>query len=153
MDGEKAEFKKQKYNHFYMDVAKRVSQMSHAVRLKVGSVLVKNSNIISFGWNGMPAGWNNDCEDIIELHEDGGHVLKTKPEVLHSEANCLMKIAKSSISSEGADLFVTHAPCLDCAKLIYQSGISRVWYGSAYRDRAGVEFLKHSGVEVEQLDT
>jgi len=137
--------KKEKYNQFYMDIADRVSQMSYAVRLQVGSVLVKNDNIISYGWNGTPRGWDNNCESVLD---DGS--LKTKPEVLHSEANCLSKIAKSTISSEGATLFCTHAPCIDCAKMIYQAGIFTVYYRNEYRSTDGLEFLKRSGVDVIQ---
>jgi dCMP deaminase len=95
----------------------------------------------------MPSGWDNNCE--YEL-EDG--TIKTKPEVLHAESNAISKLARSSESGLDADLFVTHSPCLDCAKLIYQSGIRRVYYANAYRDDSGISFLKNSGVEVEQLD-
>lgn len=166
MDGEKVEFKKQKYNQFYMDIAERVSQMSYAVRLQVGSVLVKDDNIISYGWNGTPSGWDNNCEykeypdkydknyeyrDLyFPLQEPDGtyYRLQTRPEVLHSEANCISKIAKSAMSSKGATLFCTHAPCLDCAKLIHQAGINSVYYRNAYRSTDGIEFLKKSGVDV-----
>ena len=136
----------------YMDTARIFAELSHARRLHVGAIVVKDDRIISIGYNGMPAGWDNDCEDIIELHEDGGHVYKTKPEVLHAESNSISKLARSSESGLNADIFITHAPCLDCAKLIYQSGIKHVWYGTAYRDNYGVEFLQKSGVEVTKLD-
>jgi dCMP deaminase len=117
----------------------------------VGAIIVKDDRIISIGYNGMPAGWDNDCEDQI-YHEDGFHItLKTKPEVLHAETNAIAKLARSSESGLDSDLFVTHAPCLDCAKLIYQAGIKRVWFGAAYRDGAGVDFLRTSGIEVEQV--
>jgi dCMP deaminase len=143
--------------------------MSYAVRLKVGSVLVKGDNIISYGWNGMPAGWDNNCEyreyppkfgigngeyndfgyDLID--EDGKmYRLVTRPEVLHSEANCISKIAKSNESSDGATLFCTHAPCLDCAKLIHQAGINSVYYRTAYRSTDGITFLEKSGITVNQ---
>ena len=96
----------------------------------------------------MPAGWDNDCEDVLV---DGiSSVLKTKPEVLHAESNAIAKLAKSNDSGDGADLFITHSPCLECAKLIYQSGISRVYYGEKYRDDSGIKFLKKSGIEVIQ---
>ena len=117
----------------------------------MGAIVVKDDRIISIGYNGMPAGWDNNCEEVIEQHEDGGQVLKTKPEVLHAEANAITKLAKSIESGFNADLFVTHAPCMGCAKLIYQSGIKRVVYGEAYRDDSGVKFLKASGVTVEHL--
>ena len=124
----------------------------------MGAIVVKDDRIISIGYNGMPAGWDNDCEDeTVELYSDykgaiHRTVLKTKPEVLHAESNCIAKLAKSTESGLGAALFVTHAPCLQCAKLIYQSGISCVYYSQQYRDDAGVMFLTRSGVEVEQLD-
>jgi dCMP deaminase len=94
---------------------------------KWGCVVVKDNTIIGIGYNGMPSGWTNDCEDVIQLSDDTVE-LKTKSEVLHAETNALAKIAKSTNSSEGSSLFVTHAPCLDCAKLIYQSGINSVYY-------------------------
>jgi dCMP deaminase len=96
----------------------------------------------------MPSGWTNDCEDIIEVHEDGGVVTKTKSEVLHAETNALAKIARSTNSSEGASLFVTHAPCIDCAKLIHQSGINSVYYRNSYRDELGINFLNQCGLKV-----
>ena len=133
-----------------MDWAKRTAQLSHARRLQVGSVIVKDDSVISYGYNGMPAGWDNNCEDTV-WHSDGERTLKTKPEVLHAESNAIAKLAKSHNSGSGADLFVTHSPCLDCAKLIYQSGISRVFYSENYRDDAGVRFLEKSGVEVNQI--
>lgn len=148
---------KQKFINLYMDWAKRTAQLSHARRLQVGAVIVKDDSVISYGYNGMPAGWDNNCEDeTVELYsgyEGAIHrtVLKTKPEVLHAESNAIAKLAKSNNSGNGADLFVTHMPCLDCAKIIYQSGISRVWYSEKYRDDAGIKFLKKSGITVNQL--
>lgn len=134
-----------------MDIAQRTAELSHARRLKVGSIIVKEDRIISIGYNGMPAGWDNNCEN--ELHQPVGRVdLVTKPEVLHAETNAIAKLARSGDSGLDADLFVTHAPCLDCAKLIYQSGIRRVYFGQAYRDTAGVDFLKNSNIQVEQID-
>lgn len=169
---------KQKYIDLYMDWARRCAQLSHARRLQVGAVIVKDDTVISYGYNGMPASWDNNCEDIVwdtgaggwldpeefdarypfeAWHEEAGrnvrYGLKTKPEVLHAESNAVSKLAKSSNSGQGADLFVTHSPCIECAKLIYQSGIKRVWFGQQYRDNSGVEFLKKSGVEVTQLPT
>lgn len=138
---------KQKYIDLYMDWAKRTAQLSHARRLQVGAVVVKDDSVISYGYNGMPAGWDNNCEDKVWT-QDGDYGLKTKPEVLHAESNAIAKLAKSSNSGDGADIFITHAPCLDCAKLIYQSGIRRVWFGQHYRDAAGVKFLEASGVAV-----
>jgi dCMP deaminase len=130
-----------------MDWARRAAQLSLARRLNVGAVIVKDDTVISYGYNGMPAGWDNNCEHILQ---DG--TLKTNPEVLHAESNAIAKLAKSNNSGLGADLFVTHSPCLECAKLIYQSGISRVFYSEDYRDDAGLQFLYKSGLIVEKLD-
>jgi dCMP deaminase len=142
---------KQKYIDLYMDWALRSAQLSHARRLQVGAVIVKDDSVISYGYNGMPAGWDNNCED--EIIDDKWMVtLKTKPEVLHAESNAVAKLARSANSGSGADIFITHAPCLDCAKLIYQSGISSVYYRNSYRDDSGVEFLKKSGIEVKQIN-
>ncbi len=160
-----------------MQTAATFAELSHAKRLHVGAIVVKDDRIISIGYNGMPAGWDNNCEDIKwdagaggwlspeefdeqypyeAWHEEAGrnvrYGLKTKPEVLHAETNAIAKLARSNESGLGADIFITHAPCLDCAKLIYQSGISRVWYGAQYRDSAGVDFLKKSGITVERLE-
>jgi dCMP deaminase len=141
---------KQKLKEAYMKTAATFAELSYAKRLHVGAIIVKDDRIISIGYNGMPAGWDNNCEDVIQ-HSDDTTSLKTKPEVLHAETNAIAKLARSSDSGLGADIFITHAPCLDCAKLIYQSGIGRVWYGAQYRDSSGIEFLQRSGVEVEQL--
>lgn len=136
-----------------MKMAQSVSDLSSAVRLQVGTVIVKD-NVVTFGYNGTPSGWDNVCEDeTVELYsgyEGAIHrtVLKTKPEVLHSEANALMKIAKSTISSEGATLFCTHAPCIDCAKMIHQAGIFTVYYRDTYKNEFGLDFLIKSGVNV-----
>ena len=170
---------KQKMIDAYMKTAAIFAELSHAKRLHVGAIVVKDDRIISIGYNGMPAGWDNDCENVEwcsaggwlsaeEIEEgwpyegtyldadgntmQGRYRLKTKPEVLHAETNAIAKLARSSESGIGADLFVTHSPCLDCAKLIYQSGIKRVWFSEAYRNTDGVEFLKKSGVEVEQYN-
>ena len=166
-----------------MDWAHRAAELSYARRLKVGAVVVKDDTVISYGYNGMPAGWDNNCEDKDYMSRDAGgwlnpdeieerwpfeetivvandnesfettarYRLKTKPEVLHAESNAVAKLAKSHNSGLGADLFVTHAPCIHCAKLIFQSGIARVWFGENYRDDAGIQFLKQSGIEVKQL--
>jgi dCMP deaminase len=157
---------KEKLKKAYMKTAETFAGLSHARRLHVGAIVVKDDRIISIGYNGMPAGWDNDCEDEIPC-EDGeyrrqqlpktadlwkSYNLKTKPEVLHAETNALAKLARSSESGLDSDLFVTHSPCLDCAKIIYQSGIRHVYFGRSYRDNAGVDFLRKSGVTVEQLD-
>jgi len=148
---------KQKFKQLYMDWAERTAQLSHARRLQVGAVIVKDDSVISYGYNGMPAGWDNNCEDEIgQVLDDNGNIiearLKTKPEVLHAESNAIAKLARSTNSGLGATLFVTHAPCLDCAKLIYQSGISSVLYRNSYRNTSGVTFLEKSGVEIEQIE-
>jgi len=133
-----------------MDWARRAAELSNARRLQVGAVIVKDGTVISYGYNGMPAGWDNNCEDEV-YQQDGTAGLKTKLEVLHAESNAIAKLAKSTNSGLDADIFITHAPCLDCAKLIYQSGIRRVYFGQAYRDNSGIEFLQKSGITVNKL--
>jgi dCMP deaminase len=137
---------KTKYKQAYMKTAGIFAELSHAQRLHVGAIIVKDNRVISIGYNGMPSGWDNDCE---YTQEDG--TLKSKAEVLHAETNAIAKLARSTESGLDADLFVTHSPCLDCAKLIYQSGIKRVFYANAYRDNSGIAFLESSGIEVEQV--
>ena len=134
-----------------MDWAHRAAELSYARRLKVGAVVVKDDTVISYGYNGMPAGWDNNCEFEFTDPQTRITELVTRAEVLHAESNAVAKLAKSHNSGLGADLFVTHAPCIHCAKLIYQSGIARVWFGENYRDDAGIQFLKQSGIEVKQL--
>jgi len=170
---------KEKFIKMYMDWALRAAELSHARRLHVGAVIVKDDTVISYGYNGMPAGWDNNCEDVewcsaggwlspeeieegwpyegVYLDADGNEMqsryrLRTKPEVLHAESNAIAKLAKSNNSGLGADLFVTHSPCIECAKLIYQSGIRRVFYRENYRDDTGTEFLQKSRVEVIKVD-
>jgi dCMP deaminase len=142
---------KQKLKEAYMKTAETFAELSHAKRLHVGAIVVKDDRIISIGYNGMPAGWDNNCEDKVWT-PDGDYTLKTKPEVLHAETNAIAKLAKSNESGLGATMFITHAPCLDCAKLIYQSGISSVLYRNSYRDTSGVAFLEKSGVNIEQIE-
>ena len=141
---------KQKYVDAYMKTAETFAELSSARRLHVGAIIVKDNRIISIGYNGMPSGWDNNCEEVIEQHEDGGQVLKTRPEVLHAETNAIAKLARSTESGSDATMFITHAPCLDCAKLVYQSGISSVYYRNSYRDETGVNFLIKAGVEVNK---
>jgi dCMP deaminase len=142
---------KQKFIEAYMDVAERFSKLSSAKRLQVGAIVVKDDRIISIGYNGMPTGWDNTCEDVVEVHEDGGIVTKTKPEVIHAEANAIAKLAKGNESGDGSTMFLTHAPCIDCAKQVYTAGIKKVYYRNSYRDTQGVDFLRKCSVEVEHF--
>ena len=149
---------KPKFQKLYNNIAHEVAKMSHARRLQVGAVIVKDDRVISMGYNGMPAGWDNNCEseetefDLVTKTRTGTGKLTTRPEVLHAESNAIAKLAKSNDSGDGADLFVTHAPCMECSKLIFQSGIGRVYYSRDYRDDSGIKFLKQSGVEVIKHD-
>jgi len=136
---------KPKFIDYYMKIAEVTAGLSYAKRLQVGAVIVKDNQILATGYNGMPSGWENVCE----IADDKG-ILKTKPEVLHAETNAIAKVAQSTESSQGSTLFCTHAPCIECAKLIYQSGIQTLWYKEQYRDDAGVNFLKLSGVNVNR---
>lgn len=129
-----------------MDIAKLSASMSYANRLKVGAVVVKNEKILSTSWNGTPKGWDNSCE--IEI--DGNVV--TKPEVSHAEEMAISKMCKDGISSDGAEIFVTHSPCYNCAKIIFNSGIQVVYYNIPYRDTSGIEFLEKCGVVVIKVD-
>ena len=175
---------KSKFVSAYMDTARRFAELSHARRLKVGAIVVKDDRIISIGYNGMPAGWDNNCEDRDYMNGDAGgwldpkeiyeqwpfveevqeidvddgtfltkrrYRLKTKPEVLHAESNAIAKLAKCGESGLGASLFVTHSPCIQCAKLILQSGIRHVFYSESYRDNSGLTFLEKSGIIVKQI--
>jgi len=147
---------KEKYLDTYMKTAKLFAEHSSAVRKKVGAVVVKNDRIISIGYNGMPSGWDNDCEDEIgHVLDDNGYTvetrLKTKPEVLHAESNAIAKLAKSTESGDGASMFITCSPCIDCAKMIYQSGIKEVFYGEEYRNNDGIDFLNKCGLSVRKL--
>ena len=142
---------KPKHLRAFMQTAQTFAECSTAERAKVGAIIVKDDRIISIGYNGMPSGWDNTCENVIG-YTNNEPVLKTKPEVLHAEANALAKVARSSESSEGAYMFITYSPCLECAKLIYQSGIKKVYYGTQYRETAGLEFLGRCDIEVEQLN-
>lgn len=146
---------KKKFIQAYIDVAERFSQLSTAKRLQVGAIVVKDDRIISIGYNGMPSGWTNDCEEPV-LWKDGQQLIEpmlvSKPEVLHAETNAIAKLARSSESGENASLFVTHQPCLECSKLIYQSGISAVYYAESYRLADGIDFLKKSKIAVTKVE-
>jgi len=138
---------KQKWVDAFMDTAERFAQLSSATRLKVGAVVVKDNRIISIGYNGMPAGWTNECEELVyRIAEEP--ILKTKDEVIHAEANAIVKLARDGESGSGSVMFCTHAPCVQCAKLIYGAGISKMFYRDAYRDNNGLDFLTATGVEV-----
>lgn len=172
---------KQKFINYYMKVAALTSTLSYAKRLQVGAVIVNGNKILATGYNGMPSGWDNNCESFEYMSVDAGgwldpeeiyerwpfveddidpdlgyarrYRLKTKDEVLHAETNAIAKVSASTESSEGATMFCTHAPCINCAKLIYQSGINSLFYRDTYRDVAGIEFLEKSGVSVTKYET
>jgi dCMP deaminase len=161
-----------------MKTAETFAECSTAIRLHVGAIVVKDDRIISIGYNGMPSGWDNNCENVEwcsaggwlsaeEIEEgwpyegtyldadgntmQGRYRLKTKPEVLHAETNAIAKLAKSNESGMGATMFITHAPCLDCAKLVYQSGINTVYYRNSYRNEIGIQFLEKAGVKIGKI--
>lgn len=142
---------KQKWINAFMDTAERFAQLSSAVRLKVGSVVVKDNRIISIGYNGMPSGWTNECEENI--YDVNGDILynKTKDEVIHAEANAIAKLARDGESGLHASLFCTHAPCIQCAKMIYGAGINTVYYRNSYRNTDGVDFLNKCNIKVEMV--
>ena len=153
-----------KLDERYLAMAKEWSKMSHAKRKKVGCLIVKDEQIISDGYNGTPSGFNNDCEEVfytcderdfyrdqewqLDVGKDKFYKLKTKPEVLHAESNALMKLARSTNSSEGATIYCTYSPCFDCAKLIVQSGVKRFVYNETYRNIEGLNLLKKADVEI-----
>ena len=169
-----------KFDTAHMEAAEVYAKLSSARRLKVGCVIVKDNTIIGIGYNGMPSGWDNNCEDKEYMDQTAGgwlsseeieeqwpwseqqlpktenlpwlrYKLVTKPEVLHAETNAIAKLAKSTQSGMGATMFITHAPCLECAKLIYQSGINSVLYRNSYRSDDGINFLQKASVEVEKI--
>ena len=133
----------EKFDKSYLEMAAVWARNSYCKRRQVGALLVKDKMIISDGYNGTPSGFENICED-----EDG----VTKPYVLHAEANAISKVAKSNNSAQGATLYVTASPCIECSNLIIQSGIKRVVYRDQYRLTDGIDLLKRAGVEVEHLD-
>ena len=136
----------------YMEMAKTWSQLSHANRLKVGALIVKNGTIIADGFNGTPSGFENECEEVVNDENGQFKGYQTKWYVLHAEANAIIKIAKSTQSCEGATLYLTNSPCAECSKLILQSGIKRVVYADEYRDTTGIDFLRRAGIEVKKID-
>mgnify|MGYP001113282073 CR=1 FL=1 len=143
---------KEKHKHAYMKTAEIFAECSTAVRAKVGAIIVKDDRIISIGYNGMPSGWDNVCENFVGFDNGGKERLNTKPEVLHAEMNALMKLAKSTESGDGSSIFITHSPCLECAKGIYQSGIKKVYYSVNYRNTDGIDFLEKCNIKIEKLD-
>lgn len=160
---------KEKFIELYKNIAVEVSKLSYAKRLQVGAVIVKDDKIISIGYNGMPSGWANVCEDEISSYdprdykpEDGWKydpntkmysVLKSRPEVLHAERNALDKLTKSGgIGADNATMFCTHAPCLECAKSIYGAGITQFFYQHHYKHIDGLLFLRRCGVIVKELE-
>jgi dCMP deaminase len=134
--------KKYKLDLRYLQMASIWAENSYCKRRKVGALIVKNQMIISDGYNGTPSGFENECENEND---------KTKSYVLHAEANAITKVAKSNNSSEGATLYVTSSPCMECSKLIIQSGIKRVVFKDIYRLQDGIELLKNANIEVEQI--
>lgn len=137
------ENKEVKFDKSYLKMAHVWAENSYCKRRQVGALIVKNRMIISDGYNGTPSGFENVCED-----ETGA----TKQYVLHAEANAITKVAKSNNSSEGATLYITDSPCVECSKLIIQSGISRVVYDREYRIVAGLALLRRAGVQVDHLE-
>lgn len=146
---------KKKFKEAYMDVAERFAKLSYAKKLQVGAIIVKDNRIISIGYNGMPSGWDNNCEDLI-IYEGSHphHQMCSKKEVLHAETNAIAKVAKSNESCDNAAIFCTHEPCLECAKIIMQSGITSVYYRYTYKSNnygSGLDFLKQSNIHVELI--
>jgi len=135
--------KQRKFDQRYLDMARIWAQNSYCQRRQVGALVVKEGMIISDGYNGTPSGFENVCEDENGL---------TKPYVLHAEANAITKLARSSNNSDGATIYITASPCIECAKLIIQSGIKRVVYGEQYRLTDGIELLQRAGIEVVLMD-
>ena len=154
-----------------MKAAEVYAELSSATRLHVGCVIVKDNTIIGIGYNGMPSGWNNNCEELeyvlkseCQQSDDwmrlngfsetvhGWSKLRSKPEVLHAETNAIAKVSRSTNSSDGATMFITHAPCLECAKIIHQAGIKEVYYKNDYRSQAGINFLKKCEIEIIKCD-
>ena len=161
---------KEKFIKAHMKAAEVYAELSTAKRLQVGCVIVIDNTIIGIGYNGMPSGWDNNCEDVEYILKEecrqsdrfmmhngytesahGWSKLHSKKEVTHAETNAIAKISRSTNSSDSASLFVTHAPCLECAKIIYQAGIKEVYYRHNYRSVSGIEFLKKCNIVVQQV--
>ena len=133
---------KEKFKRFYMKTAINTSELSYCERAKVGAIIVKDDSIIAYGYNGTPSGDENVCE----INN------KTKPEVIHAELNAIAKVARSNNSCYGAAMFITHSPCMECTKLILQSGIVGVYYQNDYKDPSGLNLLKHHNVYCEKVN-
>lgn len=151
---------KKKFIEAHMKVAETYARLSYAERLKVGAIIVKDNRVISIGYNGTPSGWDNSCEKKIYnvaenydgLDEDGtSYQLVTKDEVIHAEANAIAKLARTNESGEGAEMFITHAPCIECAKLIFTAGIKSIYYRNTYRNDSGLKFLTKCNLGVEKV--
>ena len=140
---------KQKFIDAYMDVAHRFAELSYAKRLQVGAIIVKEDRIISIGFNGTPAGWTNDCEHFVDNGVRSGFF--TKDEVIHAEMNCLGKLAKSSETGIDSTMFITHSPCIQCAKGIYVAGVNTIYYHTDYRSNDGIDFLRKCGVQIIKI--
>jgi len=159
---------KDKFKRYFMKIAFETAKLSYAKRLKVGAIIVKDNRIISIGYNGQPAGWDNNCEKMIKGTAHGGKIdfedyekmypytngvgdrykLETLQSVVHAEENALGKLAGSNESGQDATLFITHSPCIFCAKMIHVSGIETVYYATQYRSNDGIEFLRKCKVNV-----
>lgn len=140
----------------FMKIAETIAKESYCKRRQVGAIIVKNNSIISVGYNGTPSGFENNCEERVEFADGNEKIFhsveRTKPEVLHAEANAILKCARSEQNSNGADIYVTTAPCLECSKLIIQAGIKQVFYKDNYKTNAGLKLLKKAKISVKQLD-
>jgi dCMP deaminase len=135
--------KQSRYDRAYLRLAKSWASLSYCTRKQVGAIIVKDAIIISDGYNGTPAGFDNCCEN-----EAG----ETHWYVLHAEANAILKVARSTNNCKGATLYLTHSPCKDCSKLVLQSGIERLVYQEAYKDTSGIDFLRSAGLEVVKIE-
>ena len=149
-DKAKQAAKNARLNKYFMQIAKLTAENSYAKRSRVGAVMVRNGRIISIGWNGQPAGWDNCCEEEV-LNENGEKELRTLPTVVHAEVNAIYWCSKSEIISDGATMYLTLSPCAHCALAMIQAGIKEVYYLDEYHDKSGLEILKKSGIKVEQI--
>jgi len=148
-----------KIDYAHMKAAEAYAELSHAIRLKVGAIVTKDDRVVSIGYNGTPAGWDNNCEEVVNVDPNDTRYnynyftkeLKTRPEVIHAEANAIGKLARSLESGDGATMYITHAPCFECSKMIHVAGINKVFYRNQYRNDDGIKFLNQCNIEVEQI--